>query len=31
MGFVSVFEKAGFYEVGRAGTRRHVMQLKVRK
>jgi len=29
MGFVSVFEKAGFCEVGRAGTRRHVMQLKV--
>ena len=30
MGFVSVFEKAGFREVGRAGTRRHVMQLKLR-
>lgn len=25
MGFVPVFEKAGFREVGRAGTRRHVM------
>lgn len=30
MGFVPVFEKAGFREVGRAGSRRHVMQLKVR-
>lgn len=26
MGFVSVFEKAGFGEVGSAGTRRHVMR-----
>ena len=31
MGFVPVFEKAGFCEVGRAGTRRHVMQLRVKK
>jgi GNAT superfamily N-acetyltransferase len=30
MGFVPVFEKAGFAEVGREGKRRHVMQLKVR-
>jgi len=29
MGFVPMFKKAGFCEVGRAGTRRHVMQLKV--
>lgn len=29
MGFVPVFEEAGFVEVGRAGTRRHVMQLNV--
>ena len=29
MGFVSVFEKAGFCEVGLAGTRRHVMRLKI--
>jgi GNAT superfamily N-acetyltransferase len=29
MGFVPAFEKAGFYEVGCAGTRRHVMQLNV--
>lgn len=28
MGFVSVFEDAGFDEIGRAGTRRHVMRLK---
>jgi GNAT superfamily N-acetyltransferase len=27
MGFVSAFRKAGFKEVGRAGTRRHVMRL----
>ena len=27
MGFVSVFEQAGFVEVGRAGIRRHVMRL----
>jgi GNAT superfamily N-acetyltransferase len=26
MGFVSAFEHAGFQEVGRAGTRRHVMR-----
>jgi GNAT superfamily N-acetyltransferase len=27
MGFVPAFERAGFVEVGRAGTRRHVMRL----
>ncbi|HJR76985.1 MAG TPA: GNAT family N-acetyltransferase [Nitrospiraceae bacterium] len=30
MGFVSMFEKAGFRQVGRQGTRRHVMQRKLR-
>lgn len=30
MGFVPAFQAAGFRETGRAGTRRHVMQLKVR-
>jgi GNAT superfamily N-acetyltransferase len=30
MGFVPAFEAAGFREVGRAGTRRHVMRLRVR-
>jgi len=30
MGFVSVFNDAGFVEVGLAGTRRHVMRLKLR-
>ena len=29
MGFVSAFRRAGFVEVGRAGTRRHVMHLKL--
>ncbi|MGH7427699.1 MAG: GNAT family N-acetyltransferase [Candidatus Methylomirabilaceae bacterium] len=29
MGFVPVFEAAGFIEVGREGKRRHVMQLQV--
>lgn len=29
MGFVSTFENAGFREVGRAGTRRHVFQLSI--
>ncbi len=29
MGFVPVFEQAGFVEVCRAGTRRHVMRLKL--
>ena len=29
MGFVPVFEEAGFHETGRAGTRRHIMQLKI--
>ncbi|MGH6638561.1 MAG: GNAT family N-acetyltransferase [Polaromonas sp.] len=31
MGFVPVFEAAGFSEVGREGKRRHVMQLKLRR
>lgn len=31
MGFVSLFKDAGFKETGRAGTRRHVMQLPARK
>lgn len=30
MGFVPAFEKAGFVEVGQAGTRRHVMRLAVK-
>ena len=30
MGFVPVFEEAGFHKVGRAGIRRHVMQLRVK-
>ncbi|MBI3158259.1 MAG: GNAT family N-acetyltransferase [Chloroflexi bacterium] len=30
MGFVPVFEEAGFEEVGRAGYRRHVMRLRIR-
>ncbi len=30
MGFVPVFQRAGFREVGRAGTRRHIMRLKLR-
>jgi GNAT superfamily N-acetyltransferase len=29
MGFVHTFEAAGFHETGRAGTRRHVFQLRV--
>ena len=29
MGFVSVFERAGFEKIGTAGTRRHVMRLVV--
>lgn len=29
MGFVGMFENAGFTEVGRAGTRRHVMRLQL--
>ena len=29
IGFVPVFAAAGFTEIGRAGTRRHVMRLKV--
>jgi GNAT superfamily N-acetyltransferase len=29
MGFVKAFEQAGFEEIGRAGTRRHVMRLKI--
>jgi GNAT superfamily N-acetyltransferase len=31
MGFVPAFETAGFREVGRAGTRRHIFQLRVEK
>jgi Sortase and related acyltransferases len=31
MGFTTMFEEAGFVEVGREGTRRHVMQLPTRK
>ena len=30
MGFVQMFEAAGFQEVGRAGSRRHVFQLRLR-
>jgi GNAT superfamily N-acetyltransferase len=30
MGFVPMFEQAGFHEIGREGTRRHVMQRGVR-
>jgi GNAT superfamily N-acetyltransferase len=30
MGFVPMFEEAGFEETGRVGTRRHVMQLALR-
>jgi GNAT superfamily N-acetyltransferase len=29
MGFVELFQKAGFEEVGRAGARRHVMRLNL--
>ena len=29
MGFVPTFEALGFEEVGRAGTRRHIMRLKI--
>jgi GNAT superfamily N-acetyltransferase len=29
MGFIPAFEKAGFHQVGTAGTRRHVMRLPV--
>ena len=29
MGFTSMYRAAGFEEVGLAGTRRHVMRLKV--
>lgn len=31
MGFVSLFREAGFQQVGREGTRRHVVQLPVRR
>ena len=31
MGFVSMFEQAGFEDAGPEGTRRHVMQLPLRK
>ena len=30
MGLVNMFEEAGFREVGREGSRRHVMQRKTR-
>jgi hypothetical protein len=30
MGFVPTFEAAGFEEIGRAGTRRHVMSRSLR-
>lgn len=30
MGYVSMFEKQGFREIGRAGSRRHVMHLPVK-
>jgi GNAT superfamily N-acetyltransferase len=30
MGFVPTFEKLGFEEIGKAGSRRHVMRLKLR-
>jgi hypothetical protein len=30
MGFVPLFEGAGFREVGREGSRRHVMQRRLR-
>ena len=29
MGFVPMFEEAGFREIGREGMRRHVMQRKL--
>lgn len=29
MGFMPLFEQAGFHEIGREGTRRHVMQRGV--
>jgi hypothetical protein len=29
MGFVSLFERAGFKAIARAGTRRHVMRLSL--
>jgi GNAT superfamily N-acetyltransferase len=31
MGFVSLFKDAGFSEIGREGTRRHVVQLRVQR
>jgi GNAT superfamily N-acetyltransferase len=30
MGYVQTFVSAGFYEVGRAGTRRHVLRRELR-
>ena len=30
MGFVSMFKEAGFREMGRVGTRRHVMRLDIK-
>jgi hypothetical protein len=29
MGFVGLFERAGFKAIARAGTRRHVMRLSI--
>jgi hypothetical protein len=31
MGYVQTFVSAGFYEAGRAGTRRHVLRRELRK
>jgi GNAT superfamily N-acetyltransferase len=31
MGFKPVFDKAGFSEIGQAGSRRHIMQLRVKE
>lgn len=31
MGFIPAYEQAGFSEIGRAGTRRHVMRLTLRR
>jgi GNAT superfamily N-acetyltransferase len=31
MGYLPTFSAAGFHEVGRAGTRRHVMRRELRK
>ena len=29
MGFIPAFERAGFTEIGTAGTRRHIMRLTI--